>query len=154
MLSSCISLQVKSIQNSNFKLYQSCNFVDTRSICCVCFLGFFFCIVLVSLKVIQGHNLPDLTRHDPFNNVTLYLDSIPPFPSNKKKMEEDLYNLEDFLCGLQITSLVYVAQPSDRSKLRYLCTISHYNAPTVLSLQLIKPHQTINVICRLIIYQH
>lgn len=69
-------------------------------------------------------------------------------------MEEDLYNLEDFLCGLQITSLVYVAQPSDRSKLRYLCTISHYNAPTVLSLQLIKPHQTINVICRLIIYQH
>lgn len=69
-------------------------------------------------------------------------------------MEEDLYNLEDFLCGLQITSLVYVAQPSDRSKLRYLCTISHYNAPTFLSLQIIKPHQTINVICRLIIYQH
>lgn len=118
------------------------------------FLGGFFCIVLESLKVIQGHDLPDLTRHDPFNNVTLYLVSIPPFPSNKKKMEEDLYNLEDFLCGLQITSLVYVAQPSDRSKLRYLCTISHYNAPTVLSLQLIKPHQTINVICRLIIYQH
>lgn len=69
-------------------------------------------------------------------------------------MEEDLYNLEDFLCGLQITSLVYVAQTSDGSKLRYLCTISHYNAPTFLSLQLIKPHQTINVICRLIIYQH
>lgn len=85
MLSSCISLQVKYIQNSNFKLYQSCNFVDTSSICCVCFWGFFFCIVLVSLKVIQGHDLRDLTRHDPFNNVTLYLDSIPPFPSNKKK---------------------------------------------------------------------
>lgn len=126
-----------------------------KHLLCLFFEVFFFCIVLVSLKVIQGHDLPDLTRHDPFNNVTLYLDSIPPFPSNKKKkLEEDLYNLEDFLCGLQITSLVYVAQTSDGSKLRYLCTISHYNAPTFLSLQIIKPHQTINVICRLIIYQH
>lgn len=81
MLSSCISLQVKSIQNSNFKLYQSCNFVDTSSICCVCFLGFFFCIVLVSLKVIQGHNLPDLTRHDPLCTWVPF----PPSPPIKKK---------------------------------------------------------------------
>lgn len=82
MLSSCISLQVKSIQNSNFKLYQSCNFVDTRSIVVFVFWGFF----LHCIRIIKGHDLPDLTRHDHFNNVTLYLGSIPPFPSYKKKI--------------------------------------------------------------------